>query len=121
MKTTKKVEDAGMLAKDMNLEQLQDVAVSIKLFSKEEVSKMKRAPLLKAIHAWEDKAVEANKDKKTGLRKLSGSKTPTVATEKPVEDFYNGKKVLSRTERVINGKTYEDIKVVSGEIFTNPK
>ncbi len=37
------------------------------------------------------------------------------------QEFYNGKKVLSRTERVINGKTYEDIKVVSGEIFTNPK
>lgn len=115
-KNTKELEDKGLLASEMDLEQLRDLAVSIKLFSVEEVAKMKKAGLLKAIHAWEEKAIAKNKKK--GMRVLGGQK-PTVAQTQE-EDLYQGKKVKSRTIRVINGKKYEDIKVSTGEVFTNP-
>ena len=115
----KKKENKGILAKDMSLAQLKSLAVYLGLYTNGKVETIKKADILKAVTAWEKKAVKESRDAKTGLRKLGN--TPEVAQEQAVEDFYNGKKVLSRTDREINGKMYEDIKVVGGETFTNPK
>lgn len=115
------IKEKGILAKDMSLEDLKSLAVQLKLLTAEKVSKMKKADILKVITAWEKKAVKENKDAKTGLRKLGTLNAQSVAPTPVEEDVYNGQKVLSRTERVINGKTYEDIKVEGGVVFTNPK
>jgi hypothetical protein len=117
MKTKK---EEGVSAKDMDLKQLKALAVQLELFTAEEVASMKKAPLLKAITAWEDKAIEASKDASTGLKKLGGNKVPETVLETVEEDMYEGKKVISRTTREINGKKYEDVLVVTGETFTNP-
>jgi len=115
----KDLNEQGMLAKDMDLPTLLKLAVSLKLFSKEEVAKMKKAEILKAVTAWEKKTLEENRDKETGLRKLGGVNTVKVVDETEI-DLYNGKAVQSRTTREINGKLYEDVLLVSGETFTNP-
>ena len=112
-KNTKKVDYDGVFAKDLKPKGIQELAVSLGLFSKEEVAKMKKADILKAIIVWESKAVEQNTDKATGLRKLGGSTVPE-------QDMYEGKAVQSRTTRELNGKLYEDVLLVSGETFTNP-
>ena len=117
MSKNKPDEEKGLLASEMDLSQLRELAVSLKLFSEEEVAKMRSSSLLKAIHAWEEE--EVAKHRKGGMRVLSSNK-PSVAKEQE-EDFYQGKKVASRTEREISGKVYEDIQVITGEIFTNPK
>ena len=118
-KNTKKVDYDGLMIEEMNIKMLQEVAVSLGLFSKEEVAKMKKADILKVVRAWEKKAVEENTDKATGLRKLGGVNTVKVVDEVET-DLYNGKAVQSRTTREINGKLYEDVLLVSGETFTNP-
>lgn len=115
----KNVENEGVLAKDMPLEDLKALAVQLKLFTAEEVATMKKPAILKAVNIWEEKSIAEHKDKATGLRKLGGKKGPVVAETKE-EDLYNGKKVISRTTRELNGKTYEDILVESGETFTDP-
>ena len=111
--------EQGMLAKDMDLPTLSKLAVSLKLFSKEEVAKMKKADILKAVTVWEKKTLAANRDKATGLRTLGGAHAVKVVDETEI-DLYNGKAVQSRTTREINGKMYEDVLLVSGETFTNP-
>ena len=116
---TKNLKEEGILSKDMDLPTLLKLAVSLKLFSKEEVAKMKKAEILKAVTAWEKKTLEENRDKETGLRKLGGVNTVKVVDETEI-DLYNGKAVQSRTTREINGKLYEDVLLVSGETFTNP-
>ena len=114
-----KKEDTGVLAKDLNPEGLQELAVSLGLFAKKVVVKMKKADILKAIMAWETKAAEKNIDKETGLRKLA--RIEKLAVDMDLElDLYNGKLVLSRSTREINGKNYEEILMATGETFINP-
>lgn len=113
MKTPK--EDKGILAKDMSLADLKSLAVSMKILSAEEVAKMKKADILKAVGAWEKKEIAKNR---VGGKRVLGGAKPESTPE--VEDLYEGKKVLSRTPREINGKMYEDVRLVTGETFTNP-
>lgn len=118
---TKKTENKGIRAKDMGLKDLKELAVQLKLFTVEEVSTLKKPAILKVVTAWEKKTIEERKDGKTGLKTLG--ETTGAGVVPSVEnkiDTHNGKKVISRTKREINGKTYEDILVETGETFTNP-
>ena len=110
-------EDKGVLAKDMNLVDLKALAVQLELFTEKEVSKMKKADILKVVHAWEKKEIAKNKDLNTGLRKLGTINNPENTGE--VADIFNDKKVVSRTRVELNGKTYEDILIETGETFRN--
>lgn len=108
-----KEKEKGVLAKDMNLAELKNLAVSIKLYSKEGVATMKKPALLRDITAWEEKQLSTKRE--TGFSKVVLPSSPVVEEE----DTHNGKKVVSRTKVTVNNKEYEDILVVTGETFRN--
>jgi hypothetical protein len=111
---TTKTTQEGILASEMKVDQLRELAIQLELVDKKVVAKMTKPQLLKEIHTWEKK--EIAKNRKNGMKVLKS----VPEKESPVDTF-NGKVVISRSEREINGKTYEDVQVETGEVFTNLK
>ena len=100
-----KKENAPKNINEMTVSELRRVATTLGL----DATGSKKELLL-ALTTWEEKTL--------------AEKEPVVATRTPVmvgsgvADFHNGKRVVSRTLKVLNGKEYEDILVESGETFT---
>jgi hypothetical protein len=111
MPKTTKPEDAGVSASDMKLADLKSLAVSMKLFTEEKVSSMKRKDILSAVHAEEERIL--GDESRPGLKRVVGA-TPAVSADLGVHE---GKKVLKRTPVVLNGLNYVDILVESGETY----
>jgi len=101
----------GILAKDMSLADLRDLVVSLKLSTVKEAGKLKSKELLSIIGVFEAE----HKAKKIA----SVVKASKEAVNVEEVDMFEGKKVISRTNVEINGKSYENVLVESGEIYTN--
>ncbi len=114
--------DTGITADKMNVKELKELAVSLKLVTEEEVKLLKGPAVLKIVKDWEKKSlVEQETLSSTPAQDKVTAVSSSFEEEKESEDtigLFNGKKVLSRTKREINGKMYLDIVVESGETFT---
>lgn len=112
---TTKNEDKGKSASELSLKDLKALAVSLKLFTKAEVAKKSQKVLLVAVTKFEKESIAARTagDKKV----LGGAKAGKVS---PDLGLYNEKKIVSRTPVELNGKSYVDILVESGETFREP-
>ena len=96
----------------MNLKELQDLVVSLKLLKTKELQGKKKADLLKIVQDWEE--VQLEKTEKKSVKSIGSATMPPVAEE---IGLHNGKKVVSRTPIELNGKKYIDILVETGETF----
>jgi hypothetical protein len=105
---TKNTKVDGISAKDMNLKELQELAISVGINFEPTT---KRKELLAEVKKWEDKAV-ADADKKAGV-----VATPKTTLNAPDLGEHEGKKVTKRTPITINEREYIDILVESGETY----
>lgn len=106
--------EKGKMSSEMNLKELQDLVVSLKLLKTKELQGKKKGELLKIVQDWEEKALADKKDKKGTFTPEDVEHTAPVAEE---IGLHNGKKVVSRTPIELNGKKYIDILVETGETF----
>lgn len=112
----KNKEDKGVLAKDMKLPELQQVALGYGLFTKEDVLLMKKPALLKAINAKEQEIL--NDPNREGLKRVvTEGQEPVAETVTVSVEMHNGKKVIRKTPVEHNGKNYMDILVETGETY----
>lgn len=106
--------EVGISAEEMSVKDLRILAVSLNLFTEEEVASKKKKELLEAVKAKEIEMLE-NKEREGLKRMPSESIKPSADIDAP--DTHEGKKVISRTEIELNGKRYMDILVESGETY----
>lgn len=115
----------GKTADEMNVHELRELAVSLGLITKEEAEKSRTSSLLKKIKEWEIKELEKINENEFAVinedEDFDGEDMVDVAEESVVEDTFQGKKVLARKEKEINGKFYEEITVATGETFLELK
>lgn len=115
----KQTEDKGVSAEDMKLPELKVLAVSLQLFTEEEVKTMKKPALLEAIHAKEDEMV--NDVNRKGLKRapVADEYEEEAQPIDPVDTLgtHEGKKVIRKTNIELNGKQYVDILVETGETY----
>lgn len=100
----------GKSASELSLKELRALVISFKV---EGADNMTKKELLLEVARFEESQSRTNED---------GHKILGNAGVKPAEDLgeYQGKKVIKRTERELNGKKYVDILVETGETFTDP-
>lgn len=115
--------EEGKSASEMNLKELKQLAVSLKLGTVEEVSDKSEKELLLEITNWEEKALADQKAKEEGEKDNETTGAPLdsdrVNPSSTVSDggMFNGKKVVSRKSITVNGKEYVDILVEDGVTY----
>lgn len=109
--------EEGVSATDMKLKDLRELAVSLKLFTAEEVASMKRKDILLAVHNKEEEML--NDSNRPGFKRVVKEEGAQVSAQEDtqVADTHEGKKVVTRTPIELNGKKYIDILVESGETY----
>lgn len=109
------VEYAGKVITQLTLAELKELAVANNV----DLGDAKlRKDILPIMEKWE--ADNAANDDGRALKRapVNATKGKKAQKEEEVLDFHEGKKVISRTPRDINGVSYEDILVEGGVTHT---
>jgi len=104
----------GKESKDLTINELQEVCTKLSLNIEGMTTKKE---VLKVVQAWEKKAAAELADSKEAL----GVDSEPASTDLNEADLHDGKIIISKTPKTVNGVEYNEILVEGGVTFLAKK